>query len=168
MIEIKEKDFKLTNIIPLGEFHGNDIEPGCVLAFNGMVSNDVLTELHGKLKSAFYEKNHNDTVDSIGHSLTLLKLPMRIVVKWPGDIPDVKLTVHTGLSKELVIEPLTIKNISFEPKDSGVVILTFQVKGNPDKKTFGELYAMGKGSLINISIGQSEFKSAPDSDDTEE
>ncbi len=159
MFELSRQTGILNNLNLRAEKHGDENVTGADIKVAIKVSNDVLSELHPSLKSAFYRKplpGEMDLADKGEDDLPLNRLVFgsRIAgVKWDWDIVGAAFTVHfgTGGKSDVELDDVTVDGFALTFMDGGTVAMSFRVKCDPDEKQIAKL-AMLIGNEIEFSM----------------
>lgn len=158
-LEFEKTKMFLANVNVRAEVHGETREPAGDLKLEVDLPNDVLSEIHPALKSLLYyfdEARPEDLVDKgkrgeAGY-LPHLRFPaLGVPLKWDEEMTGAKLTIHSSEKSRLVLLDVKVNNVSFEPKDHGIVTLTLRVQAHPDERAFGTLCTLSQ-SEVEISL----------------
>lgn len=146
MLSLTETDVTLVNVNPRTERHGEDPVLAADLKLSFKTSNDILSEFHPSLKSAFYGKqggSQGELVDDPGH-LPELRFPQLGRVKWEKQFTGYELRFHWGASgkDDIVLEDCKVDKFAFDCLDGGSVVFSFRVQAHPDEKQVGRLCAL--------------------------
>lgn len=166
MFDLSRQTGQLTNLNLRAEKHGDENVSGADIKVSIKVSNDMLSEFHSTLKSAFYrapEPGEMDMVDAAEAEdrelpLSRLKFGSKVsALKWAEELLNVTTTVHygTGGKSDIVLDDTTVDGFVFEFFDGGTVMITFRIKCVPDEKQIGKLASL-IGNEIEFSLDQEE------------
>lgn len=162
MLELNRQTGQLTNLNLRAEKHGEENVSGADIKVAMKVSNDMLSEFHQSLKSAFYRAPHAGEMDMVDNAqaqegtlpLNRLQFGNKIGgIKWNEDFVGVIATVHfgTGGKSDIVLDDTTVDNFGFEFMEGGSVLIVFRIKCVPDEKQIGKLAGL-IGNEIEFSL----------------
>ena len=137
--------------------------PGAQLSFSGLVSNELLTEFNGSLRSFLYTKtaassdadqgrldvdvNELPNLSTLG--LLLEKLELKKV-----ELTGYSLVIDHGMGgkSNLELEDCVCSDFVLHPKEGGSVLLTFKVESQSvSEKVFGKLATL-KSLEVQITL----------------
>ena len=150
MFQLDNENVKLANVNPRAEKHGEDTEMACDLKFEISTSNDVLSEFHHALKSAFYkEADQPDLIDEPGR-LSQLKFPEISSIAFDRDFSGYELRIHYGLGgkSDLVMDDCKVNNFRFHMMEGGTVVMSFRVQGRPSEHVIGKYCTLIQQDVI--------------------
>lgn len=159
-LEFTKVAMKLANVNVRSELHGDEREPASDLKFEAMVSNDVLSQLDGGLKSALYhyDSARPDLVDEGKKGepgfLPHLRFPRlgQEGFKWNDEMAGASVSILVkGAKKPLELKDVKVNNLKLSPKDGGTVALALRVQCHPDEDAFGKLATLVQ-SEVEVTI----------------
>lgn len=153
MFTLENQKAKLINVNPRAEKHGDENALACDLKFEIRTSNDVLSEFHHSLKSAFYKEPDQGNLIDEPDTLSQLKFPDMGPISYGMELVGHELVVHYGIGgkSDLSIDDCRVNHFRLHPQEGGTVIVTFRVQGNPSEHVIGKLCSMIQEE-IDISL----------------
>lgn len=150
MFTLENQKAKLINVNPRAEKYD---ELACDLKFEIRTSNDVLSEFHHSLKSAFYKEPDQGNLINEPGTLSQLKFPDIGPISYGMELVGHELVVHYGIGgkSDLSIDDCRVNHFRLHPQEGGAVSVTFRVQGNPSEHVIGKLCSMIQKE-IDISL----------------
>jgi hypothetical protein len=168
MFSLNEAKAKLSSLNLRAELHGEDKHPAADLGIEASVSNDILSELHPSLKSAFFKKAdeaQGELIEDPSH-LTALKFPnIGQPLKWDQEFQGYETIVHFGIGgpSDVVLRDCKVDSFKIECKEGGTVGIKFRIQAHPSQEQVGKLYELIQ-SEIDLTLlppeEQEELKEA--------
>lgn len=153
---------KLSNFNPRAEKHGVESVMACDLNFILDAPNSVLSEFHGALLSAMYEKTEAvedgqdelDGVEPVSH-LPNLRFPKMAPLKWDSKHAGYALCIDYGIgaSTNIELQGCELGKFVLDLKEGGTVEVKFQVQcqSGLTERIMGKL-AMMIGQEVSITL----------------
>ncbi|ACT50908.1 hypothetical protein [Methylovorus glucosotrophus] len=146
---------KLANVNPRAELHGEDKLLAVDLTVEVTGTNNVLSEFHPSLKSAFYKKDdaaQGELIDDDNH-LPQLKFPEIEGFKWQHELDNYKVVVHYGIGgpSDITMQECKVDSFKFTTKEGGTVVTKFRIQCHPTPEETGKLCGLIQQD-INLSL----------------
>jgi hypothetical protein len=146
MFSAENETFKLVNVNPRVELHGEDKVPTVDIKIEATMSNDVLSVFHPSLKSAIYKKADDaqgELIDDPGY-LPALKFPNMTPFGLTDAYKGYSLTVHYGIGgdSDIKMADCEVDHFKFAPKEGGSVTVTMRIIAHPKTDDIGKLCSL--------------------------
>lgn len=146
MFELQQERVFVSHVNPRAEKHGDDNKLATDIKIEVTLANTALDDFDKGLRPALYRPiGKDEQPDLIGdNDFGGVRFPLIGAVKWDEEFPGYHLELESelGLSEPLCLSAVTLKNFSFEPKNGGGVVVTFNAVCHPNAEECGDLCAM--------------------------
>lgn len=135
---------KLRNLNIRAEKHGEDRELAADLSLEVTSSNNVLSEFHPALKSAFYQKEsanvQGELINDANH-LPERKFPQIHGIRWDQELDNYKAVIHIGIGgiSDVTMLDCKVNKFHFQLKEGGSVATGFRLQCHPSPEEVGKL-----------------------------
>ena len=146
MFSLSEKSSKLAHINVRRELHGEDPKTAVDLKIEFTAPNDILSEFHPSLKSAFYkaaEGNQPQLITDENH-LPTARFPLLAPLHWDWEAAGYAVTIHYGVSgkDDIFLPASALDKFRLHCQDGGSVAVSFRVVCHPEPEQIGRLSSL--------------------------
>jgi hypothetical protein len=145
IFSLEQFKVKLSSVNLRAEFNGDDTTPAVDIKLSLTCSNDVLSEFHPDLKSAFFKKSDSGELDLEAGHLSALRFPnMENSIKLSDKYEGYELVIHYGIDDKsnINLSECKVDKFQFVPKEGGSVDLSFSIAAHPKEAHIGKLSSM--------------------------
>ena len=156
-LQFAEHTARLMSVNPRAENHGDEKALGADVRIEIKTANDILSEIHPSLKSAFFappESNQPELLENDPNHLPRLRFDkLKGPFKWDWQSVGYTFHVHLGVSGQSDVRQhdCKVSKLTFAPMDGGTVALGMRLQFSPTPESIGKLCEL-IGQEITMSL----------------